>query len=170
MSLTGKLVEGLSFPVCNQFRKVAHYGRPCYKIDFDLVAGIKRQAMHPGRRNGFLFAVDKGMSIHADNRKFSKEDLEEEFNLETEELIDYENAFTIHIDTLHKFSDTRPGRYVMSALKKMTTTSSFQDLPGQTKSCQIEAEEDCHSRRYRRRIINKSGCLPWALNTPLKVP
>ena len=48
------------------------------------------------------------------------------------------NSATIHLSTLDRFVDTKPGSYAMTSMKKMTGTSSFLDLPENIKDCQIE--------------------------------
>ena len=63
--------------------------------------------------------------------------------------------------------DTRPGSYVMSALKKMRGTASFLALPDGARNCQIETFESCQTRRYMEEVQERCGCVPWVLRAPL---
>ena len=79
--------------------------------------------------------------------------------------LDNVNSATIHLSTLDRFVDTKPGSYAMTSMKKMTGTSSFLDLPENIKDCQIEDQQRCFSRRYIEDLQNQCNCLPWALGT-----
>ena len=85
--------------------------------------------------------------------------------------LDNVNSATIHLSTLDRFVDTKPGSYAMTSMKKMTGTSSFLDLPENIKDCQIEDQQRCFSRRYVEELQNQCNCLPWALgkSIPQKV-
>ena len=83
------------------------------------------------------------------------------------EVTDFDNTATIHLSTLDRFSDTKPGVYAMTSLKKMTGTDTFLDLPEKIKDCQIEDQEQCYSRRYIEEVQNQCNCLPWALKASL---
>ena len=87
------------------------------------------------------------------------------------EVSDYSNSATIHLSTLDRFKDTKPGMYAMTSLKKMTGTDAFLDLPENIKGCQIEDQDKCYSRRYIEELQNQCKCLPWALGAivPQKV-
>ena len=52
---------------------------------------------------------------------------------------------------------------MMSVLKKMTGTEDFLALPDEAKGCQIDSEDECVRKKYRQVLINKCGCVPWAL-------
>ena len=58
---------------------------------------------------------------------------------------------------------------MMSALKNMSGTKSFLSLPDETKGCQIDSEDECVRKKYRQELINKCGCVPWALKQAYEV-
>jgi hypothetical protein len=67
------------------------------------------------------------------------------------------------MNTLDRFSGFKEGSYAMSSLKNILVTDNFMNLPDDTKYCQEEAYEDCHTQRY----LKQCGCVPWALSWPL---
>ena len=73
----------------------------------------------------------------------------------------------IHISTLARYSDYKPGIYLMSALKEMKGTDSFLALPDETKACQIETLEVCQTRKYLEKVRSECGCIPWSLSSAL---
>ena len=78
-----------------------------------------------------------------------------------------EHSPRIVVNTLESISDYRAGRYGLTALKKMTGSESFLDLPDETKNCDIERLETCQARKYIEEIQAQCGCVPWALSSAL---
>ena len=54
----------------------------------------------------------------------------------------------------------------MFALKKMTGTDTFLELPD-AKKCKTETFDECHVVRYIPEVQKQCGCLPWGLNSTL---
>ena len=78
-----------------------------------------------------------------------------------------ENTFSVHINTLSRVSDARPGLYAMTDIKKITGTESFLALPDETKDCQLEPEDECKRRRYAEEAQKLCACVPWVLGRTL---
>ena len=53
----------------------------------------------------------------------------------------------------------------MESLKVMSATENFLAMPDKVKRCQIEAQEDCKSRRYVEEVQKECGCIPWMLSS-----
>ena len=50
----------------------------------------------------------------------------------------------------------------MNALKRMTGTENFLELPDKKKNCIVHKREDCQSKVYLEQV-KKCGCRLWAL-------
>ena len=81
-------------------------------------------------------ALDMGMSIGMiDENKRKMIEVEDITFLG--ENWDEEESFKIRIGLIGRGADSRPGRYRMSALKKMIVTDSFLTLSDQERGCQV---------------------------------
>ena len=114
-----------------------------------------------GKDQGLLLALNMNIAKKEDILNAGLEWMNKEM-IKSQEL-DNVNSATIHLSTLDRFVDTKPGSYAMTSMKKMTGTSSFLDLPENIKDCQIEDQQRCYSRRYVEDLQNQCNCLPWAL-------
>ena len=76
-----------------------------------------------------------------------------------------DQSFKIIVHTLAQYSTFGPGSYEMSALKKMTGTSSFIQLPDDRKMCMTHVREDCQTQKYLEEVQTECKCIPWALRT-----
>ena len=86
------------------------------------------------------------------------------------ELTRAENSVaTIHLDTLAGFSDNRPGKYYMSALKRIAGTEAFMALSNGEKGCQPESFEECNMRQVFAELQRECKCVPWSLRDFQKV-
>ena len=168
MSITGKTITGLEIPVCNGFRKDTVDGRLCYTMYVNKLSSTEGMSIMPGKGNGLVFAVDKGLSIGADNHNRVPDDNTLQDLLDTKDPVD-EDSVTVYIATPHRFTARRQGRYMMTALKNMTGTKSFFNLPDKTKECQMDSEGECKRKKLRAELVNKCGCLPWALKLETEV-
>ena len=116
-----------------------------------------------GKDQGLLLALNMNIAKKEDILNAGLEWMDKEM-IKSQELNNV-NSATIHLSTLDRFVDTKPGSYAMTSMKKMTGTSSFLDLPENIKDCQIEDQQGCFSRRYIEELQNQCNCLPWALGT-----
>ena len=122
---------------------------------------LLRRATENGMEKGLLLALNMNVDTKEEDFETNKEWLDKD-SLKTE-ASDHGNTATIHLSTLDRFSITKPGKYAMASLKKMTGTDDFLDLPDNTKDCQIEVQESCYNRRYVEELQKQCNCLPWAL-------
>ena len=166
MNITGEYTDSLSFPVCNQFKPTVLEGQLCYELDISVV--VKQEKEYDGRTKagkgkGILLVIDPGITkIENKNLQQNFVDIKGLLRTESESVQDTAN---IHIGSLVKFTDHRPGMYVMSSLKKMTGTDNFLALPDASKSCQIESLEECQTQRYIEKVRRECGCVPWSLSS-----
>ena len=120
----GVNIEGLSFPVCNKFKRIVKDKQACYSLDLKESLSEVRGKTMQGKGNGLFFAISMEMSTNSESSDTEKE-LNDVVHFDTRRSTSNKNHGTIHISTLERFSDSRPGMYVM------TRVCTF-NLPGQT--------------------------------------
>ena len=161
----GGRIAGLDFPICNQFQPTVLDGQVCYVLDLEKSKPLLAGGTQKGKERGLMLALNmntaKKEEVTNSGQEWSNNDI---FRTE---VSDYSNSATIHLSTLDRFKDTKPGMYAMTSLKKMTGTNAFLDLPENIKGCQIEDQEMCYSRRYIEELQNQCKCLPWALRASI---
>ena len=134
MTSMGEYVFDLEFPACNKFTPTLFDGKMCYALKLD------RKAKQ-GKGYGLWLLMDPGTKILAkDYNRWSEK--EEDGFVSTREVIPT-GYMSYNIDTLTRYSDSRDGMYILSALKRKTVTEDFLGLPDSTTGCQNEAEDLC---------------------------
>ena len=63
----------------------------------------------------------------------------------------------VHIDTLSSFKGFGGGTYKMTAVKKMTATDDFLNMPLENRKCEVEPYEECR----KRRLLQQCNCVPF---------
>ena len=63
----------------------------------------------------------------------------------------------VQINTLSPFIHFGGGTFMMTDVKKMTSTDDFLEMPMIDKKCDIELYEDCRTRR----LLEGCNCVPW---------
>ena len=131
--------------VCDKFETTILEGQLCYTLD---MVKLGEKPTKSGKTNGLFLLLDPNpYGINAGlNMEGSK-------------------AFKIFFHTLAQFSAYGPGSYWMSALKKMTGTESFKQLPDEQKKCHVHNREECQTEKYLDQIKRECECVPWALQT-----
>ena len=156
MRLVGVRSENFSFPLCNSFVPTIHRGKVCYTLSD---RGLRSQK---GMKKGLMLMIDNNYnrSVTSPTRKSQEhfDDNHINFDLSTRG-----NSAEIYIPTLTPFSGFRPGRYVMTSVKKMTGTDAFLDFPDEVKECQNMNLELCQSSNVLQKAIAKCDCIPWAI-------
>ena len=56
----------------------------------------------------------------------------------------------------------------MSALKRMSGTDSFKQLPDSQKNCQVHNREECKTKRFVDQVWNNCNCVPWVVMADVK--
>ena len=150
-SLIGReRLPGLNQTICNKFEPTILEGQRCYSLD---VAKIDKRPTREGKRNGLFLLLDpNSFQVRSDERKNGENTNEE-------------RTFKVYIHTLAQYTAYGAGSYGMSALKKMTGTKSFEQLPDKQKKCRVHNCEQCQTQHFLEEIKNKCGCVPWALVT-----
>ena len=157
MEVFGEYIEGLDFPVCNNFKPKILNGELCYALNLN-----SSRRSRAGRGRGLLLAIDKGISIEP---KVHQQNVAKRKHFIRTELKPTGKKARLHILTSHWHADSRPGKYAMKNLKVMAATDNFLAMPDDVKDCQIETMEDCKSRRYVQEVQKTCGCSPWSLNS-----
>ena len=160
MNITGRYIPGLDFPICDQFKPTILDGQLCYVLSIKDVLKEK-VATRPGKGSGLTLAI-----AQKERPRTAKDEGSVRTSLQNGRLFtrtDPQLSTSIHLNNLVKYTDSRPGLYKMSVLKKMTGTEGFLGLGDAKKGCQIEAQSDCETRKYLEKVQKSCGCLPWSL-------
>ena len=64
---------------------------------------------------------------------------------------------------LHNTPHLDPDLMELGALKKMTGTTSFKQLPDYQKNCLVHNREECQTGKYLEQVRKECQCAPWAL-------
>jgi hypothetical protein len=163
LATLGEPVGGWEFPACNQFQLTMLGGQLCYSLNVSSVATPAGNKTESGKKKGILIAVD----LPEDQIYGRKQKRKPSRRYFYPDSSDDENTFSIHINALSRVSDTRPGLYVMTDMKKMTGTKSFLAMPDETKHCQLEPEDECKKRKYVEEAKKQCDCVPWILRSVL---
>ena len=118
-----------------------------------------------GKEKGLMLALNMNLAKTEELVNSEEEGMDKD--IFRTEVSNHGNTATIHLSTLDRFKDTKPGMYAMTSLKKMTGTDTFLDLPESIKGCQIQNQEICYNRRYIEELQNQCNCLPWALGASI---
>ena len=131
--------------LCNKFEPTAFDGQLCYSLD---IAKIKKKPTKSGKSNGLFLLLDP--TPYQTDPVGRKESHGQE-------------SFKVYIHTLAQFTAFGSGAYAMSALKSMTGTKGFKQLPDKEKSCTVHNQEKCQSLKFLDQVKNICGCVPWPL-------
>ena len=135
---------------CEKFKQIVLEGQLCYSLD---VKDLGRKQSKPGKRNGLFLLLDTNpYHLIGTQRELLASRAEEQ-------------SFKVFIHTLAQFASFGPGSYGMSALKKMTGTKSFEQLPDHQKKCHAHNREECQNQKYLSQVQKECNCVPWALGT-----
>ena len=77
-------------------------------------------------------------------------------------------SFKVAVHSLAQYSTFGAGSYGMSALKKMTGTESFEQLPDHQKKCRVHNREECQTQKYLDQVEKECKCVPWNLESLMK--
>ena len=125
-------------------------GQLCYSLDN---AKLGEEANKIRQNNGLFLLLDPNpYQLNTDAK-----------NVEDSKTGD--ESFKVVIHTLAQSSSFGPGSYGMSALKRMTGTESFQQLPDHQKKCLVHNREECQTQKYLDQVQRECNCIPWALQT-----
>ena len=159
-NVLGVLSPELPFTSCSLAQATVLDGQICYNLK------VTTQESKKDRKNGLLLLLDFGPK---NDKATEREDEADETDMDNS-TISYESSFEdktsvrIFLQTLSRFSSFKMGSYAMSAFQRMIGTKSFLDFPDDLKKCQVEALEDCHTKKYFERVQEECGCVPWGLD------
>ena len=160
----GQRIKGLDYPVCDKFETTILGGQVCYALDIKNALPTAKGKTQSGKGKSIFVAINEDMAS-ADQTINPEAELNTSI-FETGGVIS-KGTITINLGTVLRFTDSRPGLYEMTALKKMTGTSSFLGLSDDQKNCQNEVQESCFTRKYVETVQHHCGCIPWHLSVTL---
>ena len=138
----GEVEKDLEFTPCNGFQSTILNGQLCYSIDLGNLTKAKSKT---SKAEGLLMILDRGLTNEQDG------------------------SFTLSVNTLDNFVDSRDGSYMMTSIKKIEATEGFMALPNHDKGCREESYHTCRNRKFFEDLIEQCGCVPWNLKSGLKV-
>ena len=156
--LKGKVIQNISFPVCDLFDPVVLDGKLCYQMEMTK----KMPKEITVQRKGLTLIMDanteKSLSkqIGRDDKKNLKSMDLQEASVETRNLVG------VNIGTLAPYFAYGPGNYILSAVKQMSTTDSFLSMSKEKRECEKEKFESCQKRLFQERV-KQCGCTPQSL-------
>ena len=137
--------------ICDKFEPTILEGQLCYSLD---IAKLETNPTKPGKANGLFLLVDLSpfQLKSAENDFWGSSDIAEQ-------------TVKVFIHTLAPHTAFGPRSYGMRALKKMTGTKSFEQLPDHKKKCTVHSREECQTRKYLTQVEKECKCTPWTLET-----
>ena len=157
MSLVGVKTEDFSFPVCSSFTPTLHRGKVCYALTDK---GLQSQK---GMKGGLMLMIDNNYERSVGSPMLYKEEETDKSHIINFDQSSRGDSAEIYLHTLTPHSVCRPGRHIMTSVKKMTGTKGFLDFPDDIKECQNWNFEECQSRSVLQNAVEICGCLPWSL-------
>ena len=161
--LLGQDRQDLPFIACDKFRPTVLEGQLCYSLD----PALLNKKTKAGIEAGLLLVLDSGKSEASLNTRLNLDQTMKIRNINIKPLIEDGSTARIYLNTLARFTTTRNGSFAMSALKSMTGSQNFMNLPDDTKKCQVESYESCNVKGYLEAVKEQCGCVPWALSSAL---
>ena len=132
--------------ICQKFQPTILEGQLCYSLD---ITKLGEKTPKSGKTNGLFLLLDPNpYRLNVDEKN-----------------VEGEQSFKVFIHTLAQYSTYGPGSYGMSALKKMTGTKNFVQLPDHQKKCLVHNREECQTRKYLDQVQMECNCMPWPLGT-----
>ena len=146
-------LPNISYPLCSSFQPTILEGQLCYKLQMNTTSG-------EGKNDQLMLLLD----YNEDRSIYASLDQTEDLNSgrintlsmgNTESLQDKEA--TVHIDTLSSFKGFGGGSYKITAVKKMTATEDFWNMPLGDRKCKSLPYEVCRGNR----LLEKCHCVPF---------
>ena len=133
---------------CDKFEPRVLEGQLCYSLD---LTQLGRKPTRPGKKYGLFLLLDPKPYQLNDRQKSSKDKRKENY------------SFKVAVHSLAQYSTFGAGSYGMSALKKMTGTESFEQLPDHQKKCRVHNKEECQTQKYLDQVEKECKCVLWNL-------
>ena len=136
--------------ICDKFEPIILEGQLCYSLD---IAKLVKKRSKSGKSDGLFLLLDPNpyqRNVTEKNVGGSKTG---------------HQSVKVFIHTLAQYTTFGPGSYGMSALKKMTGTKSFKQLPDHQKKCLVHNREECQTRKYLDQVQGECNCTLWAQQT-----
>ena len=137
--------------ICDKFEPTILEGQLCYSLD---IARPVKNPTKSGKANGLFLLVDPN--------PFQLKSTENDFWGSSDIA---EQTVKVFIHTLAPHTAFGPRSYGMSALKEMTGTKSFEQLPDYKKKCTVHSREECQTQKYLTQVEKECKCTPWTLET-----
>ena len=142
LTTAGRFISGLKYPACDGFDVTVFEGEICYAMNIASILTKGQMNTQPGQGNGLILAIDLGMTIGPLDMD-QKVNISEDVTFLGTTLKASKNSFKMHIGLIGTGVYSRPGRYKMSALKKMKATESFLGLSRLERQCQVKIFAFC---------------------------
>ena len=74
----------------------------------------------------------------------------------------------IFIHALNPYKSYGGGRYAMDALKRVSPTENFLNLPKSIKGCTNDDKQECKKKQYIDQKIKDCNCIPWEFSLEVR--
>ena len=136
--------------MCNKFQPTILDGQRCHSLD---ITKLEKKPAMTGKTNGLLLLLDPNpYPVNSGERSDATQGNEPE-------------SFKVYIHTLAQDTLYGSGTYAMSALKSMTSTEGFKQMPDQQKKCFVHNREKCQTDSFIDHVKSNCSCVPWPLAT-----
>ena len=144
-------LPNISFPVCSSFLPTILDGHLCYKIQVNATAD-------QGRENELVMLLDynEDRSLTPPVKKDTASNSTTITRLNFDHAKNQHEKAKIKIHTLSNYEGYGGGSYKMTAVKRMTSTNAFLNMPFKHRGCNVELFQECKTRR----ILEKCKCVP----------
>ena len=146
-------LPNISFPLCSSFQPTILEGQLCYKIQPNATAD---QAKMNDLMMVLDYNEDRSFALPLMNDLTSDSHNMMTMNLDPAREYQHQDA-KIHIEALSNFKGFGGGSYKMTAVKRMTATNAFLDMPFEDRGCEVELFQECKTRR----LLEECKCVPW---------
>ena len=162
MSITGKVIDNFSLPVCNVFKPKIWNGHHCYQLNMKRFSKHIKQGPLGGVQLLLDYNLDRDIRINKQHKK-TRKDLVNGF-IEKESLEDSNDEAKVIIETLKPFIGNGGGSYKMTAVKDIVGSKVFLKSLENRGECQNEETlSECASKQFIDGGLKKCNCipLPW---------
>ena len=152
-------LPGTNFPFCSLFQPTVLDGQLCYKLQLN-------KTSDEGKENELMLLLDYNEDLSLYTAGTDTDNVKEErmFNSTKLNLKKFggqrNSQAKVQINTISPKIGFGGGNYWMTAVKRMTATSSFLEMSFKDRNCMVEEYNDCRTRR----LLSTCDCAPWEVS------
>ena len=131
--------------VCDKFQPIVIENHLCYSLD---MSKLDKKPSKSGKSRGLFLLVDSNpYQLNTPKNDFGKTRAD--------------TSFKMYVHTLEQYSAQESGSYGMNALKHLTGTKSFKELPIKQRECLVHNRDECQNQKFLGEVQKSCKCTPW---------